>query len=83
MLGLSSGALAYAVGIAASRAGSLFANAGTMTKCTHCGHAASRPVWKQRCWRPFGFTANPDIIEARDGYADAFLAEGLRRVKAA
>lgn len=33
--------LANAVGIAASRAGSLLANAGTMTKSTHCGHASA------------------------------------------
>jgi len=72
MLGLSSGALAYAVGIAASRAGSLFANAGTMTKCTHCGHAAQSGL-EAAMLAARGFTANPEIIEARDGYADAFL----------
>src|SRR5450759_4991526 len=33
--------LAHAIGIAASRAGSLLANAGTMTKSTHCGHASA------------------------------------------
>ena len=41
LLKLDPGQLAHAVGIAASRAGGVLANAGTMTKSTHCGHAAA------------------------------------------
>ena len=41
LLKLDPGQLAHAIGIAASRAGSVLANAGTMTKSTHCGHAAA------------------------------------------
>jgi aconitate decarboxylase len=37
ILDLSPDRLAHAIGIAASRAGSVLANAGTMTKSTHCG----------------------------------------------
>jgi 2-methylcitrate dehydratase PrpD len=72
ILGLDCERLSFAVGIAASRAGSLFANAGTMTKCTHCGHAAQSGL-EAAMLAARGFTANPDVIEARDGYAAAFL----------
>ena len=72
LLGLDSETLPNAVGIAASRAGSLFANAGTMTKCTHCGHAAQTGL-EAAMLAARGFTSNPDIVEARDGYAAAFL----------
>ena len=41
LLGLDAGRLANAFGIAASRAGSVFGNVGTMTKSTHCGQAGS------------------------------------------
>src|SRR5690349_17379820 len=41
LLNLEPVQLRNAIGIAASRAGALLANIGTMTKCTHCGHAAA------------------------------------------
>jgi aconitate decarboxylase len=72
ILGLNSVTLPYAIGIAASRAGSLFANAGTMTKCTHCGHAAQSGL-EAAMLASRGFTSNPNIVEAPDGYAAAFL----------
>jgi 2-methylcitrate dehydratase PrpD len=72
MLQLNSAALAHAIGIASSRAGSLFANAGTMTKSTHCGHAALVGL-EAAMLAARGFTANPCAIEAPDGYAVAFL----------
>jgi 2-methylcitrate dehydratase PrpD len=74
ILRLNSVALAHAIGIAASRAGSLFANAGTMTKCTHCGHAAQVGL-EAAMLAARGFTANPDVIEAPDGYGVAFLGQ--------
>jgi aconitate decarboxylase len=76
LLGLPPDVLAAAVGIAASRAGSLFANAGTMTKCTHCGHAAQAGL-EAALLAARGFTSHPDIIAARDGFADAFLGESF------
>jgi aconitate decarboxylase len=72
ILRLDAAALVHAIGIAASRAGSLFANAGTMTKCTHCGHAAQAGL-EAAMLAADGFTANPDVIAAPDGYAVAFL----------
>lgn len=68
--------LAHAVGIATSRAGSLFANAGTMTKCTHCGHAAQTGL-EAAVLAARGFTADPEAIEAPNGYAAAFLGRGF------
>ncbi|HET9664416.1 MAG TPA: MmgE/PrpD family protein, partial [Burkholderiales bacterium] len=44
MLGLDGEKLAHALGIAASRAGALLANIGSMTKSAHCGHAAASGV---------------------------------------
>ncbi len=40
LLGLDAARLAHAVGMAASRSGTLLANVGTMTKSLHCGNAA-------------------------------------------
>lgn len=57
-----------ALGIAGSLAGGLRASFGTMTKSLHAGRAANGAVLAcllaQR-----GFTANPNIVEARNGYA--------------
>ncbi len=72
ILQLSPTDLAYAIGIASSRAGSLFANAGTMTKCTHCGHAAQTGL-EAAMLAARGFTANPEAVTAPNGYATAFL----------
>jgi aconitate decarboxylase len=71
LLGLDTGRLANAVGIAASRAGSLLANAGTMTKSTHCGHAAALGL-ESALLAKRGFTANVDVFEAAQGYVPAF-----------
>jgi 2-methylcitrate dehydratase PrpD len=72
LLGLDAGALSHAMGLAASRAGTLIANAGTMAKSTHCGMAAALGLDAAQL-AARGFTANPNIIEARDGYAQAFF----------
>lgn len=76
ILRLNSAGLAHAIGIASSRAGSLFANAGTMTKSTHCGHAAQVGL-EAAMLAAEGFTANPDVIEAPNGYAAAFLGRAF------
>ena len=70
--GLDGYALASALGIAASRAGSLLANAGTMTKCLHCGLAAAHGV-EAALLASRGFTANAGIIEAPNGYGETFM----------
>ena len=76
LLGLDVNGMRHAFGIAASRAGSLLANVGSMTKCTHCGNAAASgldaALLAQR-----GFTANPAIFEARAGYVATFFDAGF------
>ena len=64
--------LANAVGIAASRSGSLLANVGTMTKSTHCGNAASLGL-EAALLAERGFTGNTGVIEAAQGYAAGFF----------
>jgi aconitate decarboxylase len=63
-----------AIGIAASRAGALLANVGTMTKCTHCGNAAAAGL-DSALLSARGLDANRDVIEAANGFAEAFFDE--------
>lgn len=72
LLGLDAGQTAHALGIAGSRAGCLLANAGTMTKCTHAGYAASGGL-EAALLAQRGFTANEDILSDPKGYLFAFL----------
>src|SRR5450756_18280 len=76
LLGLDVNGMRHALGIAASRAGSLLANVGSMTKCTHCGNAAAAgldaALLAQR-----GFTANPDVLEAHKGVIATFYADSF------
>jgi 2-methylcitrate dehydratase PrpD len=76
LLGLDVDRMRHALGIAASRAGTLLANVGSMTKCTHCGGAAAAgldaALLAQR-----GFTANPDVLEAHKGLLATFYATGF------
>lgn len=72
MLGLDVDGLRNALGIAASRAGSLLANAGTMTKSTNCGVAVSAGL-DAALLAARGFTGNPDIFEAPQGYVDGLF----------
>ncbi|MEJ0067855.1 MAG: MmgE/PrpD family protein [Pseudomonadota bacterium] len=62
----------HAIGLAASRCGSVLANAGTMTKSTHCGLAGSLGLDAALLARR-GFTANIDVVETPRGYAQAFF----------
>ena len=77
LLKLDPGRLANAIGIAASRAGSLLANAGTMTKSTHCGHAAAFGL-ESALLAARGFTANVDVFEAAQGYVPALYDDGFK-----
>ena len=80
LLGLDVEGLQHAMGIAASRAGSLLANVGSMTKCTHCGNAAASgldaALLAQR-----GFTANADVLEALKGVIATFFPDGFDAAK--
>jgi aconitate decarboxylase len=77
LMGLDAGRLAHALGIAASRAGGLLANAGTMTKSSHCGHATALGL-QSALLAEQGFTANVDVFEAPHGYAPAFYDDGFK-----
>jgi len=72
LLGLDVTQTRNAIGLAASRAGTLIGNIGTMAKCTHCGLAVALGV-DAALLAKRGFTANPDVIEAPNGLAQAFF----------
>ncbi|MBI3514278.1 MAG: MmgE/PrpD family protein [Proteobacteria bacterium] len=72
LLGFDVGQMRNAIGLAASRCGSVLANAGTMTKSTHCGLAGSLGLDAALLARR-GFTANVNVIEDPRGYAKAFF----------
>jgi aconitate decarboxylase len=72
LLGLDVVHMRHALGLAASRCGSVLANAGTMTKSTHCGLAGSLGLDAALLARR-GFTANLNVIEDPRGYAKAFF----------
>lgn len=76
ILNLDLNQLQNALGVAASRAGGLMANVGTMTKATHCGWAAAAGLDAALLARR-GFTGNSEIFEAPNGYADVFFGEGF------
>src|SRR5262249_45478581 len=77
LLGLDAARLANAIGIAASRAGGLLANAGPMTKSSHCGHASALGL-EAALLAELDFTANVDVFEASQGYAPAFYDARFR-----
>jgi len=63
-----------AIGLAASRAGALLANVGSMTKATHCGNAAASGL-DAALLAKRGFTANPDVFEAHKGFVKTFYPD--------
>ncbi len=74
LLQLGVPAMRNAIGLAASRAGSLLANVGSMTKATHCGNAAASGL-DAALLAKRGFTANPDVFEAHKGFVKTFYPE--------
>ncbi len=74
MLGLDSQQTRMALGIAASRAGTVSANTGTMTKSTHCGNAG-RMGLEAALLADRGFTANANIFEHENGYAAVLFGD--------
>ena len=74
MLGLDTQQTRMALGIAASRAGTVSANTGTMTKSTHCGNAG-RMGLEAAMLAARGFTANANIFEHENGYAAVLFGD--------
>jgi aconitate decarboxylase len=74
LLGLDERQQACALGIAASRAGALLANIGSMTKATHCGHAASAGL-EAALLAARGYTASTSVFEAPRGFAETFFPD--------
>ncbi len=65
----------HALGIAASMAGGLIANFGSMVKPFHAGQAAAHGIDAVNL-ASLGMTASPDVIEHRSGFLSAFSPRG-------
>lgn len=76
LLGLEAEATRRCFGIAASEAGGLKENFGTMTKPFHAGQAARNGVVAALLARQ-GFTASPHILEASQGFLCVLESETL------
>lgn len=74
LMGLDARHTRMALGIGASETAGLMRNFGTMTKAFHPGNAARSGVVAAKL-AARGYLADPDIIEARYGYADCFGGE--------
>ena len=73
--GLDADTCQRVLGIAASLAGGLIANFGTMTKPLHAGWAAGHAI--DACdWAQLGVTSAPDAIEHHAGYLAALSPKG-------
>src|SRR5207247_662950 len=81
--GLSADALANALGLAASSAAGLFAfvNGGGDIKRLHAGHAA-REGMQAALLAEQGVEGPPGVIEARDGFMQAFAFGSTERARA-
>lgn len=75
MLGLTPQQMRMAVGMAASAASGVRVNFGTMTKPLHAGYAARNGVLAATLARE-GFTASPDALLHRVGFAHTFNQTG-------
>jgi 2-methylcitrate dehydratase PrpD len=75
LLKLNVGQTRYALGIAASLAGGLRQNFGTMTKPLHAGKAAANGI-QAAVLAQGGFTADENIIDAPIGFAKIFGHNG-------
>ncbi|OGA11020.1 MAG: hypothetical protein A2W68_11065 [Betaproteobacteria bacterium RIFCSPLOWO2_02_64_14] len=80
LLGLDRDRLTHALGIAGSRAGTLLANIGSMTKATHCGYAAASGL-DAALLAARGFTAHQDIFDAPRGFVETFFPREFDRRK--
>jgi aconitate decarboxylase len=71
MMGLDAGRMAHAFGIVGSRTGTLFSNAGTMTKSAHCGQAAAMGL-ESTLLAEAGFTGDAETFESPLGYSNTY-----------
>lgn len=78
LLRLDPETVVHAVGIAASRAGGVLANVGSMTKALHCGGAAADGL-EAALLAARGFTADGDALDGPRGYLNAFFGSGVDR----
>jgi 2-methylcitrate dehydratase PrpD len=69
LLGLGADATAMALGIAGTQAAGLKSMFGTMCKPLHAGRAAATGVLAARL-AARGFTANPDVVATKQGFAE-------------
>lgn len=76
LLGLDEQKTRVALGIGASRTGALFANNGTMTKCTHPGNSGRMGV-EAALLAADGFTANDSIFETVRGYVETLYGDAF------
>jgi len=75
LLRLTGPQVQMALGIAASKAGGLRQNFGTMTKPLHAGEAARNGVEAAQLAQR-GFTADPHILDGRFSFFNVFVGEG-------
>ena len=75
MMRLEAEPFAMSLGMAASAAGGLRANFGTMTKPLHAGYASRNGVMAAMMARQ-GITASLDVLENRYGFAEVFNHHG-------
>lgn len=75
ILELNPGQTAHAIGIAASLAGGLRQNFGSMVKALHVGKAASSGVMAALLARS-GFTASHDVLDGKLGFSQALSRRG-------
>lgn len=76
LLALDSLTTRRAIGIAATRAGGILANTGTMSKSQHSANGARGGVEGALLARG-GYTANESILEVEDGFAVSVFGEGF------
>ena len=77
LLRLDADTVVHAVGIAASRAGGVLANVGSMTKALHCGGAAADGL-EAALLAARGFTADRDALDGPRGFLNAFFGSDNR-----
>ncbi|HEY8874433.1 MAG TPA: MmgE/PrpD family protein [Stellaceae bacterium] len=75
LMGLDRARTAQALAIAASLAGGIKANFGTMTKPLHVGHTARSGLFAAQLAQG-GFTANPEALEHKQGFLMVFNGPG-------
>lgn len=74
LLDLDTDQLTMAIGIAASRAGGILANVGSMTKALHCGDACQSGL-EAATLALSGFTADMDALGGPRGYGQAYFGD--------